>query len=80
MLYFFNVAGAEDGPDGQGVELAQMNDARMVAARHAGELLADRPDLAWAGEPLRVEVTDANRLILFTVMVLGTNAAAAAGR
>jgi hypothetical protein len=34
--------------------------------------------LVWSGEEVRVEVTDENQLLLFTVIVFGVNAAAAA--
>lgn len=35
-----------------------------------------KPGLAWAGEELRVEVTDASQLLLFTIVVHGTDAPA----
>ena len=79
MLYFFNVAGANYDPDVEGIELASMGDARVMAAKHAGKLLRDRPGLVWAGEELRVEVTDANQLVLFTVIVIGVDSPAAGG-
>jgi phage terminase large subunit-like protein len=80
MLYFFNVAGAAYDPDVEGYELASMGDARLMAARHAGELLRDRPGVVWQGEELRVEVTDANQLVLFTVIVIGVDAPAGNGK
>ncbi|QAY77941.1 hypothetical protein [Sphingosinicella sp. BN140058] len=80
MLYFFNVAGAVYDPDQEGVELASMAEARALAARHAGELIRDRPDLAWVGEELRVEVTDKNQMVLFTVIVVGIDSPAGKGR
>lgn len=46
MLYFFNVAGADYDPDVVGHDLPSMHEARLIAARHAGELLKDRPGLA----------------------------------
>jgi phage terminase large subunit-like protein len=76
MLYFFNIAGAAYDPDVEGFELASMGEARLMAAKHAGELLRDRPGLVWQGEELRVEVTDSNQLVLFTVIVLGVDAPA----
>jgi hypothetical protein len=66
MLYFFNLAGSVYDPDVVGIELPSLGDARVLAAKHAGELIRDRPGLVWGGEELRVEVTDANRLVLFT--------------
>jgi hypothetical protein len=76
MLCFFNVAGAVYDPDVEGIEMASINDARIEAARFTGELIRDRPELAWAGEEIRVEVTDANQLILFTIIMLGVDAPA----
>jgi hypothetical protein len=80
MLFFFNLAGAVYDPDVVGVELPTLVEARSQAAIHAGELLRDRPGLAWEGEELRVEVTDENQLVLFTVIIFGVEAAAALGR
>ena len=76
MLYFFNIAGAIYDPDVEGVELATMSDARVAAARHAGELLRDRPGVIWEGEELRIEVTDARQLVLFTLIVMGVDSPA----
>jgi hypothetical protein len=80
MLFFFNLAGVVYDPDVQGVELATLSDARIEAVKFAGETLKDRPQLAWLGEELRVEVTDANQLILFTIIAIGIDSPAAAGR
>lgn len=80
MKYFFNLAGAIYDPDVAGVELPTLGDARMVAAQHAGELLRDRPGCVWGGEELRVEVTDADQLVLFTVIVIGVDAPATRGK
>lgn len=77
MLYFFHVAGAIYDPDDAGFELADIGEARLMAAKHAGEILRDRPGLVWQGEELRVEVTDENQLVLFTVIVLGVDSPAA---
>ncbi|MDB5719801.1 MAG: hypothetical protein JWP15_419 [Alphaproteobacteria bacterium] len=80
MRYFFNLAGAVHDPDNAGLELADMGSARLMAAQHAGELLRDRPGLVWQGEELRVEVTDCDRLVMFTVIVLGVDAPASLGK
>lgn len=74
MLCFFNVAGATHDPDVEGMEIASLGDARIEAARYIGEVIRDRPDLVWAGEEVRVEVTDSERLVLFTIMVVGVDA------
>jgi hypothetical protein len=80
MLYFFNIAGATYDPDVEGYEMASMQEARLMAAKHAGEVLRDRPGLAWTGEELRIEVTDSAQLVLFTVIVLGVNSPAGQSR
>ena len=80
MLYFFNQAGAVYNPDNEGFELASLSDARVEAVRFAASTLRDRPDLAWAGEEYRVEVTDADQLILFTFIAMGVDAPAANGK
>ena len=78
--YFFNLAGAVYDPDNQGFDLPTLGDARVMAAKHAGEVLRDRPGVVWAGEELRVEVTDENRLVMFTLIVVGVDAPSTRGR
>jgi hypothetical protein len=80
MLYFFNLAGAVYDPDVQGVELSTLSEARVLAAQHAAEVLRDRPTVVWGGEELRVEVTDARQMVLFTLIVLGVDSAYSEGK
>jgi hypothetical protein len=80
MLCFFNLAGAIYDPDVVGLEMPTIGEARLEAARYIGEVIRDKPDLVWAGEEVRVEVTDERRLVLFTVAVFGVDAAAVAGQ
>ena len=54
--------------------------APIEAVRFAGETLRDQPDLAWRGEEYRVEVTDADQLILFTFIAMGVDSPATKGR
>jgi hypothetical protein len=77
MLFFFNKAGAVYDPDVDGIELLTFAEARVQAVRFAAETLRDRPELAWLGEEFRVEVTDQNQLVLFTVITVGIDAPAA---
>lgn len=79
MRFFFNLAGAVYDPDKDGHELETMAEARLVAATVSAEMLQDRPQLAWLGEEFRVEVTDENQLLLFTIITLGVDSAAASG-
>ena len=76
MLYFFNLAGAIYDPAVEGIELPSLKAARLEAVRYIAEIIRDRPDVVWAGEEVRVEVTDAQQLVLFTVIVFGVDAAA----
>jgi hypothetical protein len=79
MLCFFNLAGAVYDPDTDGMEMASFEDARNQAVRYAGEIIRDNPDVVWRGEEVRVEVTDANQLIMFTVIILGVDAPSMTG-
>lgn len=80
MRYFFNLAGAVHDPDNQGFELPSMQTARIMAVTHASEVIRSRPELVWSGDEVRVEVTNGDRLLLFTVMVIGVDAAAGRGQ
>jgi hypothetical protein len=78
MRFYFHLAGAVQNPDNEGIELASISEARTMAVQSAAELIRDRPHVVWAGEEVRLEVTDSNQLLLFTVIVFGVDAAAAA--
>ncbi|RYD74101.1 MAG: hypothetical protein EOP84_20450 [Verrucomicrobiaceae bacterium] len=80
MLYFFNLAGAVYDPDVEGVLLLGSSEARIFAVKFLADTLRDRPELVWSGEEVRVEVTNAEQLILFTVIVLGVDAPVSKGR
>jgi hypothetical protein len=80
MLCFFNLAGAVYDPDVEGFEVATIDQARVLAAKHVAEVISDRPEIVWAGEEVRLEVTDERQLVLFTIMVVGVDAASAAGQ
>ena len=51
-----------------------------MAAQHVAEVIRDRPDAVWAGEEVRLEVTDERQMVLFTIIVFGVDAAATAGQ
>ena len=70
------MAGAVYDPDVDGVELASVSDARIEAVKFAPETLRDRPEIVWAGEEFRVEVTDEDQMMLFTIITLGVDAPA----
>ena len=80
MRYFFNLAGAVHDPDNEGHELADLAAARMLSVELASDMLREDPKLAWTGEEFRVEVTNSERLVLFTVIVIGVDAPVSRGR
>jgi hypothetical protein len=80
MLCFFNLAGAVYDADQQGQEVATIDQARILAATYVAEVIRDRPEVVWAGEEVRLEVTDERQLVLFTISVVGIDAAAVAGQ
>lgn len=77
MRYFFNLAGAIHDPDNEGIELANISLAREYAVRAAADYMHDHPEIVWLGEEFRLEVTNKDRLILFTLIVMGVDSAAA---
>lgn len=77
MRYFFNQMDGELTLDNEGVDLDSFGEARLEAVRYAASVLKDHPTLVWTGQDFRVQVTDANKLILFTVIVVGVDAPAA---
>jgi hypothetical protein len=80
VLCFFNLAGSVYDPDVIGYEVATIDQARILAAQHVAEIIRDRPEVVWTGEEVRLDVTDERQLVLFTIMVVGVDAAAVAGQ
>jgi hypothetical protein len=76
MQYFFNLAGAVHDPDDEGHELPDIETARLEAVLAVADFLRDQPEVVWKGEELRMEVTNADQLVLFTLIVLGVASAA----
>ena len=74
--FFFNQFDGDYKPDDEGLELASLDDARLEAVRYAGEVMRDKPGIAWTGQDFRVEVTDGSDLVLCTVIVVGLDAPA----
>jgi hypothetical protein len=67
--YFFHTTNGKHTADAEGIDLPDASAARVAAIRLAGELLKDAPNLLSETTDLKVEVTDANALALFTVLV-----------
>ena len=72
MLFFFNLYGSINERDIKGVALQSLEHARLEAVRYLGVLMREQPGSIAQGEGLRVEVTNADRVVLFTVLVFGT--------
>lgn len=71
---FFNLAGAVHDPDNEGIELANISLAREYAVRAAADYMHDHPEIVGLGDEFRLEVTNKDRLILFTLIVMGVDA------
>ena len=80
MKYFFHLAGAVQDPDDAGYEFATLADARIEAAKFAGEYLRERPEVAWTGDEFRIEVTNSEQTLLFTFVAIGVDAPAGTGK
>ena len=78
MRYFFNQANGELKVDDQGIEFSTIHEARIEAVRYAGEVIRDHPTLVWTGQDFRIEVTDDQQLLMFTVIVVGVDSPAGA--
>lgn len=77
--YFFNRTDGFVERDDEGTELSGLPAARRQAVVFAGESLKDDPELAWNGDEFRVEVTDGDGLVLFTIKTECMNAEKAGG-
>jgi hypothetical protein len=73
--YFFNLANEVYPVDLQGIEFPSLAEATAEAVRFTGEVFCDRPELVSSNGELRVEVTDPNRAVLFTLVTSAIQAA-----
>lgn len=74
--YFFHSLDGSVDRDTEGTELADWRQARKHAVLYASALLSDDPDVVWHGDDFRIEVTDAEQAILFTVVVFAIDGTA----
>ena len=72
--YFFHCADGLREPDTEGTELANDDLARQMAVSFAGEVLKERPELVWSRGMWRVEVTNEDNALLFTLITLAIDA------
>ena len=77
LRYFFNLAGAVHDPDNEGIELEGIDQARTEAVKFASDYIRNRPEVVWLGDELRLEVTNSQQILLFTLIVFGVDAPAA---
>lgn len=72
--YFFHVMDGQDFPDHQGVEVADLPDARRHAIRVAGNLLLDISDTFWSTGEWTIRVADYRDLTQFQLTFFATEA------
>jgi hypothetical protein len=77
MRYFFHLVDGFYAPDHEGTELPDHDAARAAASGYAAEVLRKNAQAIWQGHEVRVEVLDAAKRLLFTVLILGIDAPAA---
>ncbi len=78
--YYFHTADGTRDWDPDGVELADQGAARKEAIRFAGAVMTDEPDVLWDGRDFRVEVTNEQRHLLFTIITLAVDSPEANAR
>jgi hypothetical protein len=69
-VFHFHVEDGVSEPDEDGADLPDVASARREAARLAGQLLCDEPELVWRSEgEWRLVVTDEGGRTLFTLLL-----------
>lgn len=66
-LYHFHVHDGYELPDREGHDLPDLAAARRFAVRLCGELIRDHADAFWTHGDWRMDVTDADGLMLFAL-------------
>jgi hypothetical protein len=66
--YFFHITPSEANSEQDWIDLSDLEDAKMEAARLVAEIVRDSPAELWNGE-LQVRVTDHQGLTLLTIQV-----------
>ncbi|QNA85344.1 hypothetical protein G4G27_16080 [Sphingomonas sp. So64.6b] len=72
--YFFDIVDGEDLPDLQGSEWPDLTAARMEAVRYSAEVLKEMPERFWNCEAWKMTVSDADRVMLFTLSFMAESA------
>ena len=71
--HFASVDGKRER-DEEGTELHDLDAARAMAVQYAGEVLKSDPAIVWHNGQWRVEVTDDQGALLFTLLTLAIDA------
>jgi UDP-glucose 4-epimerase len=74
--YFFHTADGSCDRDEEGVELPDVQAARIEAIRYIGEMLTQHPDVLGDGHDFSVEVVNEDDTLLFKVITRGIDATA----
>ena len=77
--FFFHRTDGDMDPDQEGVDLPNLQAARIEAVKFAAISVKDHPELVWTGSTFRVEVSDHTGMLLSTVIILEIEAPAARG-
>jgi hypothetical protein len=74
--FHFNIDDGTSSQDIEGIELPGIEAARRAAVRTACDVLREQPESFWIGGEWRMDVTDAQGLILFSLFFTATIAPA----
>ncbi|MEW5683907.1 MAG: hypothetical protein AB1942_03205 [Pseudomonadota bacterium] len=80
MRYFFHTEDGQCFPDEEGSELPDLQSACIEATKALGEFMREKPKAFWEHDCLTLKVADAEGLVLFTLDLSVTLAAAMNGR
>ena len=72
--YFFDIIDGEEHPDLQGSVHTDLAAARIEAVRYSAEVLKKMPERFWHSELWTMSVFDQDRVRLFTLKFLATDA------
>jgi hypothetical protein len=75
--YFFDIDDAV--PDTEGTEIKDLTEAKCEAVKMAGRIICDQAADFWDRAEWNMTVSDETRLTMFTLHVVGVQAAAASG-
>jgi hypothetical protein len=70
-LFYFDIHDGTSIIDPDGTELQDKDEARSRAIQMSGDLLRVYPGPFWNGQEWKIDVSDQNRAVLFTLMFVG---------